>query len=849
MRLGSELLSIPALALGIVLTMPAPASASPQPSVEEMTEEVMVSSDAHPRDFSDEALRKKAADYSLPGYRSRPPGFDHWARALLAGLKAHPFPVISASLAKEHGMAAPAMLDLARDWLRMQDYAWRSGFASDEEAAAAMTSRLLNHTKAAQGTRLSIEIAADALWQIDHCTAHFEQLEHISADPLEALRAIASVTQCPVYRARLAAADPTHAAATLSELLLSDEMDKVHALPIAEWLASPPALVRAAPSSRDALRLRMTRTAIALAFDAGLVSEGLALYDGLSPAERQAILPAVQPAFDAEIDGLKVAFPALAKGDLASSIAAALLDAGRTTEARAIVIASPQTGMWRAIVACGYQSNTRPDDRNFALACLKREGLGEDDVKTAPHDEVAIDGLLLLHAIDTPERDPYIYAEAAFSGSQRPSADGATARLRCTVFAAPPFQQICAHARRSVAWTFEPDDAQAEARRAAAIARIDGMALDGWLALRARLDAGLAKARLEFTEDRKDPAWRDRPALRASPPDFTVHPLPPELRSAPATTGNDGADDDKDTQWPKDWGKLPRGFTPVRFERNDKRAVAISLSGMFDRAGEISPGGYWIHLSDDGGKTWQVPRYTGLSFHFPYEVMRRSKLPMLGGQDLKIEVVHAEIDTRSITYPPVALQTWPTERDIFLDIPIARLTADSDGDGVTDLAARHLLLDRGAPMAPFLVGSDWAQCGGVTPPITELRLAILARINGVEARALIEPVTRSDSAPMIGGWSRMATGAAWPLFLKGSAADFACARPSTMPILIYGLQGEDQLQHQTPDFRLLEMPNLVMNREQTRGYAEWSAGWAGGTVLFWREGKGWKFRDISSWIT
>lgn len=847
--MGSGLPSIPALALGILLTMPAPASAGPQSSVEEMSEEVMVSSDAHPHDFSDEALRKKSADYSLPGYRSRPPEFDHWATALLAGLKTHPLPVVSASLAKEHGMAAPAMLDLARDWLRMQDYAWRSGFGSDEEAAAAMTRRLLDHTKAAQGTQLSIEIAADAMWQIDHCTAHFEQLEHIGADPLEALRAIASVTQCPVHQARLAAADPAHAAATLSELLLSDEMRKVHALPIAEWLASPSALARAAPSSRDALRLRMTRTAIALSFDTGLVSEGLALFDGLSAGERQAILPAVQPAFEAEIDGLPVAFPALAEGDLASSIAAALFDAGRKTEARAIVIASPQTVIWRAIVACGYQSNTRPEDRTFAQACLKREGLGEDDVKTAPHDEVAIDGILLLHAIDTPERDPYIYAEAAFSGSQRPSADGATARLRCSVFAAPPFQQICAHARRSVTWTIEPDDKQTEARRAAAIARIDGIALDGWPALRTRIDAGLAKARLEFTEDRTDPAWRDRPALRASPPDFAVHPLPPQLRSAPATTGNDPADNDKSAQWPKDWGELPRGFTPVRFERNDKRAVAISLSGMFDRAGEISPGGYWIHLSDDGGKTWQVPRYTGLSFHFPYEVMRRSKLPMLGEQDLKIEVVHAEIDTRSITYPPVGLQTWPTERDLFLDIPIARLTADSDSDGVTDLAARHLLLDRPAPMAPFLVGSDWAHCGGVTPSITELRLAILARINGVEARALIEPVVRGGSVPMIGGWSRMATGAAWPLFLKGSAADFACARPTTMPILIYGPQGEDQLQRQTPDFRLLEMPNLVMNREQTRGYAEWSAGWVGGTVLFWREGEGWKLRDISSWIT
>jgi len=55
---------------------------------------------------------------------------------------------------------------------------------------------------------------------------------------------------------------------------------------------------------------------------------------------------------------------------------------------------------------------------------------------------------------------------------------------------------------------------------------------------------------------------------------------------------------------------LPDGFELVRAERAGHRAVAVSVSHTYDPTGEVSQGGYWMHVSQDGGRHWDRPLYT-----------------------------------------------------------------------------------------------------------------------------------------------------------------------------------------------------------------------------------------------
>ncbi|KPH62599.1 hypothetical protein ACLIMP_24605 [Novosphingobium aerophilum] len=198
----------------------------------------------------------------------------------------------------------------------------------------------------------------------------------------------------------------------------------------------------------------------------------------------------------------------------------------------------------------------------------------------------------------------------------------------------------------------------------------------------------------------------------------------------------------------------------------------------------------------------------------------------------------------------MGLRTLRKEANLWLDIPIDVLTKDSNGDGVSDLVAAHLGIDVHADEAPFVVGSDATTCNqSATDPVTTVRRKVLLMLTGIDEAAIREPIDRAPNAPLFSGISRVSSGEKWPLFVKGRPADLACMVQLPMPVLVYGAKGEEALQRRSPDFRLIELPALVMNREKSRGYAICSSGWAGGTILFWLEDGAWRFETISSWIT
>src|SRR5436309_15066350 len=68
-------------------------------------------------------------------------------------------------------------------------------------------------------------------------------------------------------------------------------------------------------------------------------------------------------------------------------------------------------------------------------------------------------------------------------------------------------------------------------------------------------------------------------------------------------------------------------------------------------------------------------------------------MPLGSGDRITLEVAVQELDPASITYPPVALHSTRRGSDLYLEIPIAALTSDRDGDGLTDIVEEHLLLN------------------------------------------------------------------------------------------------------------------------------------------------------------
>jgi hypothetical protein len=200
-------------------------------------------------------------------------------------------------------------------------------------------------------------------------------------------------------------------------------------------------------------------------------------------------------------------------------------------------------------------------------------------------------------------------------------------------------------------------------------------------------------------------------------------------------------------------------------------------------------------------------------------------------------------------YPPVALVTRREAQDLYLTIPLDVLRRDSDGDGLTDIAEHHLLLDGANGRAtPFIVGSDVdSDCR--TPLSDEKRafIDLLGRFNGRAEAALVEPVNRPPG--QIGlGWSQASAAVDQPVFLQGDRRDYTCLTSKRL-IIVYSEADLEAMKPLSPDFHALEVPRIIFNRAHDRGYVNWSAGWTGGTFGLRRVDGKWRFYEISSWIT
>jgi tetratricopeptide (TPR) repeat protein len=289
-----------------------------------------------------------------------------------------------------------------------------------------------------------------------------------------------------------------------------------------------------------------------------------------------------------------------------------------------------------------------------------------------------------------------------------------------------------------------------------------------------------------------------------------------------------------------------------------ERAVAVSVSGDIDPRGEVSRGGYWAHLSDDGGKTFRAPLYLGFAEGYPYIVEGRPRIAPFDGRTLRIEVRRREIDDTKITFPP-SPQIRSSRNDIYIEVPLEDLVRDSDGDGLTDLFEEKIATDSTVtdtdadglgdakdpqPLAPKQT---------ILTPADEILASALSDVLFAHGPALYVDVDAGDSLTAhMGRRDTAAEGLAGlsheqTLFILSDRPILRALATSIRVIVL----GADQTAAYRAKFGFttpLEI-SVIFDPAGNRALLIYDFQWRGGAYLAIREEGRWKMQVVEGWIT
>jgi len=254
----------------------------------------------------------------------------------------------------------------------------------------------------------------------------------------------------------------------------------------------------------------------------------------------------------------------------------------------------------------------------------------------------------------------------------------------------------------------------------------------------------------------------------------------------------------------------PAGFVyPVRTEQYGGEIVVLGMSPIVDPVPNLESGGYWLLRSQDGGETWSA-HYTGLRSGMPYVAVAKSRLPLLDGDH-----VHIEVETNE-------------KSGIYIDLAWDDMMRDSDLDGVTDLVEERLVLDPHDPDTD----DDGVPDGADMLPFVPRASALMAMSTVLGSifveQGLVEPPTQ---------------------FVVGSRAMFA---PLTLSLRTIVLSAEERELYEKKfgPFYGTAIRMFAIDHSGTRAIIELDHRWAGETLLLRKEGDRWvEAETLSSWIS
>jgi hypothetical protein len=303
--------------------------------------------------------------------------------------------------------------------------------------------------------------------------------------------------------------------------------------------------------------------------------------------------------------------------------------------------------------------------------------------------------------------------------------------------------------------------------------------------------------------------------------------------------------------------RLPKGVL-IRYQQSGQRIVAITASQSLDPTGEISVGGYWVSLSDDGGAHFGPPLYTGLRIFEPYVVVAASKLPLLDGDRLRIEVLERRLDDDHVMLPPVRIPLKSRRDNLVLEASLADLQHDADGDGLSDVAEWGMLLDPNDADSDADGLSDGVDSLPQVPRRQDGRRraggAALAQVlNRMFGRSLGAIVTTDAASAMPEQAYALGAGTdrrddAGAMFVVAPAEYFSAIDLRGRMIVLSPAQAKRLKEHRGLMFST-NIATFEVKHDGTQAIVVWSAGWTGGTeLLTWKNGK-WVSQSLQSWIT
>lgn len=573
------------------------------------------------------------------------------------------------------------------------------------------------------------------------------------------------------------------------------------------------------PNGR-AWRVALTQWALRQELEAGLDDDAAGRYLGLLPVIRAALPVAPLPAGDDRCSQAEGDF------DFATAMAAALWRHGNHDEARALLGQAWPTGLPVSVSARASldmigdaMTPSIADKELFRLYILGRSLAGaeaaEGGCDKGGHSEDG-PGWLFSAQNDAPAIRHLVAARLAAAGN-RDMAHWLDSR------------------------TLNDNDSGAPAVLAS-------LAAD--LPADARARQGEWAARL--TE-----ASQAAQAAAAGPVHVILTTLTPPWTQKPLPAGmSPWRDSDKAPAIPKG-AKLPvPADAIVRYEASGTNAAIVYESSEYDLSGEIPAAGLWLALRRGG--VWQKSLYLGLQTHFPYEVTRGSHLPLIAGDRLQLEVRVREIDPKSITFPPVGLSYSRKVDSLYLDMSLADLARDSDGDGLTDIEEARLGLDphnRDTDGDGVVDGDDvlplTAYNAKTDPRTTAVAKLILARLIGHDAAAhIVSPAPGGEAAQIAAAMGHSAPDVRRNTFFVVSDTDiFSGILGAPFQLIVYSQADLDRLARKAPFFPP-RIVSLFASPDGADYYVNWSANWVGGAFLVHCDGVDCKITDtLSDWIT